>query len=96
MCRCQPATRSGDGWSDDDDELARDQVRTVDYEDDEDDGFIVHDESDEDMAEGKAEAAMSEDETELADRNIEEFERVRREQREKDNNRLKRAASVSE
>lgn len=83
-------------WSDDDEELARDHVRAIDYEDDEDDGFIVNDESDEDMAEGKAEAAMSEDETELADRNIEEFERARREQREKDNNRLKRAESVSE
>ncbi|WFD01089.1 Paf1 complex component [Malassezia yamatoensis] len=77
-------------WSDDDQDLARDQVRHLDYEDDEDDGFIVHDESDEDIAEGKAEAAASEDETELADRNIEEFERVRREKRDVENNRLKR------
>ncbi|WFD04194.1 Paf1 complex component [Malassezia obtusa] len=80
-------------WSDDDEDLARDQTRHIDYEDDEDDGFIVNDEDEDDGGDGKGESAMSEDETELADRNIEEFERARREKREAENGRQKRAES---
>lgn len=77
-------------FSDDDVDAPRAQRRNIDYDDDDDDddGFIVHDETDEEQ-----DAPASDDETDLADRNIEAFERKRREEREADMNRGKRALS---
>lgn len=85
MRGAQRRSRTFTEWSDDDMEGGGAPSRSIDYEDDEDDGFIVHDE-DEDMRDNNQNeaAASDEDETERADRNIEAFERARRGKREAD------------
>ncbi|PKI82673.1 Paf1 complex component [Malassezia vespertilionis] len=67
----QRTTRDAVDWSGDEAEAEGAGARQWDY-DDEDDGFIVHDETDEEKA--------SEDEMERADRNLEASERKRREE----------------